>query len=662
MAYKFQRGAAILSGSIQAEDGLVGTDVDDATAANVVAQIDNGEIAIAKLAAKNITVAGKVADLGESIDLDDLTVDNSSLQLDSGTTFDGSAAKTMSIKALGVTNAMLAGSIESSKIAELNAHDTDALSEGAGSLYFTDTRARAAVSADVSANAGRGSLAYNSSTGVFAYEGVTQAEIRGDISVTDAGGDGSLAYNSGTGVITYTGPSAGEVQAHLSVSDSNGLDFSYAGGAISAVARFDANGGLETSADGFKLKAATAGAGLELASGVYNVLVSASNGIAIDNDKLKLDVGGMPAMIASAAAAADFMAIHDTSDSAPKKITMAAFADFMEGNGLAADASGQMNVQVDDSSVELAGDALRVKASGITNAMLAGSIESTKIAELNNFTTAHLAEGSNLYYTDVRVRDAVSAADAGGDGSFSYNSSNGQFTYTGPSAGEVRAHLSAGTGVTYAGGAISIGQSVATAANVQFADIAASGDLTIAGNLTVNGSQTVLNTTTLEVEDLNIMVAKGAANSSAANGAGLTIEMGTDDLTFAWAHDASEPKMELKFGSNYADLKVKKLIAEDIEGTIAESVQSIDSSANANLANGTIILSDPSLGDVTITLPRAQDHEGKIVKVKKSVAHANKVIIDAHLSQTIDGELTISLESDFAGVSLICDGTAWFVM
>ena len=44
MAYKFQLGPAILSGSIRAEDGLVATDVDDTTAANVVAQIDAGEI------------------------------------------------------------------------------------------------------------------------------------------------------------------------------------------------------------------------------------------------------------------------------------------------------------------------------------------------------------------------------------------------------------------------------------------------------------------------------------------------------------------------------------------------------------------------------------------------------------------------------------------
>ena len=415
------------------------------------------------------------------------------------------------------------------------------------------------------------------------------------------------------------------------------------------------------------MKAATAGAGLELnGSGVYNVRTKANEGIAIDTDELKLDIGSMPNMIASAAAASDLMAIHDASDTAPKKMTLAAFADFMEGNGLAADVSGQINVDLDeasagDSGLVVSAAGVKIKAASVTNNMLAGSIVSGKIAELNSFNTSHLAENvANLYYTDTRVRAAVSAVDAGGDGSFSYDSSNGQFTYTGPSASEVRAHLSAGTGVAYSSGVISIGQAVATTSDVQFKDIAASGDLTVTGNLTVNGTQTVLNTATLEVEDLNIMVAKGAVSSSDANGAGLTIEMGANDLSFSWAH--SSQSMDLKLGANYADLKVKKLIADDIQGAIAEGVQSINSSAAANLASGTIILSDPTLGDVTITLPRAQDHAGKIVKVKKSVAHANKVIIDAHDAQTIDGELTISLESDFAGVSLICDGTAWFVM
>tara|TARA_E500000318_G_scaffold53749_2_gene50021 strand:+ start:6481 stop:8349 length:1869 start_codon:yes stop_codon:yes gene_type:complete len=622
MAYKFQRGAAILSGSIKAEDGLVSTDVDDATAANVVAQIDNGEIAIAKLAQKSLSVAGKSADLGGSIDLDDLTVDNSSLQLDAGTTFDGSAAKTISVKALGITNAMLAGSIASSKISELNAFNTANLAEGSN-LYYTDARARAAVS------------------------------------VVDNGGDGSLSYNSSNGQFTYTGPSAAEVRAHLSVSDTPSIDMSFAGGAFSAAVILASNSGLDDSA-GLKLATSTAGQGLELVSGVYNVRVSASNGIAIDTDKLKLDIGGMPAQIASAVAAGDLMIMQDISDAHPKKITAAAFADFIEGNGMAADASGQLNINVDGSSIEIDSDSLRVKALGITNAMLAGSIASGKIAELNSFDTGDLSEGSNLYYTDARARASVSAVDAGGDGSFAYNASNGQFTYTGPSASEVRAHLSAGTGVTYSGGQFSIGQAVATSSDVQFKDISASGDVVVTGNLTVNGTQTVLNTATLEVEDLNIKVAKNAANSSAADGAGLTIEMGANDLSFGWLH--ASQRMELKLGSNYADLKVKKLIADDIEATIAEGIQSFSSNASVNLANGTILLADPTGGDVTLDLPAAGAHTGKIVKVKKAVASANNVILTTADSGRIDGEESIVLESDFAGVSLICNGTHWFVM
>jgi hypothetical protein len=60
---------------------------------------------------------------------------------------------------------------------------------------------------------GYGELAYSS--GVYTFNKVTSANIRGEVSVTDAGGDGSLAYSSATGVITYTGPSASETRAHF---------------------------------------------------------------------------------------------------------------------------------------------------------------------------------------------------------------------------------------------------------------------------------------------------------------------------------------------------------------------------------------------------------------------------------------------------------------
>jgi hypothetical protein len=72
---------------------------------------------------------------------------------------------------------------------------------------------------------GYGSLSYNSSTGAFSFAVVTDANIRGAISVTDSGGDGSLSYNNSTGVITYTGPSASDVRAHFSVAVASGLTY-----------------------------------------------------------------------------------------------------------------------------------------------------------------------------------------------------------------------------------------------------------------------------------------------------------------------------------------------------------------------------------------------------------------------------------------------------
>lgn len=115
---------------------------------------------------------------------------------------------------------------------------------------------------------------------------------------------------------------------------------------------------------------------------------------------------------------------------------------------------------------KLATDAVetaKIKDLAVTNDKLAGSIASSKIAELNAFDTADLAEGTNLYYTDVRARGAVSVTDVSGDGSLSYNSSTGVITYTGPSASEVRAHLSAGDGLSFAGGQFAVTASIAGA-------------------------------------------------------------------------------------------------------------------------------------------------------------------------------------------------------
>lgn len=136
------------------------------------------------------------------------------------------------------------------------------------------------------------------------------------------------------------------------------------------------------------------------------------------------------------------------------------------------------------------------------------------------------------------IRGFFSASDEGGDGSFSYNSSTGVFSYTGPSATEVRAHFSAGTGITIKDGLIStsitqysdsdvqsylsagtgvslsnsgqfsIGQAVGTNSDVSFKSLSTSGNVTIAGNLSVEGTTTTVNQTQVNVQ--NAFVFEGA--------------------------------------------------------------------------------------------------------------------------------------------------------
>ena len=60
-----------------------------------------------------------------------------------------------------------------------------------------------------------------------------------------------------------------------------------------------------------------------------------------------------------------------------------------------------------------------------------------------------MADATGISLTDISVTDA------GGDGSLAYNNSTGVITYTGPSASEVRAHITAGEGIDISSGEIS---------------------------------------------------------------------------------------------------------------------------------------------------------------------------------------------------------------
>ena len=232
----------------------------------------------------------------------------------------------------------------------------------------------------------------------------------------------------------------------------------------------------------------------------------------------------------------------------------------------------------------------------------AANFDSDFRVRLTTTNTDSIAEGNNLYYTvaraDSAAKHAISVTDAGGDGSLSYNSTNGIITYTGPSAAEVRAHFSTGASLTYnnATGVFTTNQDLDSTSDVKFRNItqtgylagpaefiidpAAIGDNTgtvkILGNLQVEGSQFIVNSTIVSVNDKNLVLADSAADSSQMHGAGLTI--GGTNIGNKPIISYSHPQASWSFN--------RPLIASSFTGNVVGQVSDISNLSTDSLAEG----------------------------------------------------------------------------
>ena len=139
---------------------------------------------------------------------------------------------------LTVTN--LSGT--ATQASNLNNHDTDDLSEGSSNLYFTNGRARAAISVGAEGSpSGDGSISYNNSTGVLTFTPAAAAGTPTAITVADESSDttcfplfataatgdlapktgSNLTFNSSDGTLTANNFSGGG--ANLSNLDADNL-------------------------------------------------------------------------------------------------------------------------------------------------------------------------------------------------------------------------------------------------------------------------------------------------------------------------------------------------------------------------------------------------------------------------------------------------------
>ncbi len=331
------------------------------------------------------------------------------------------ASGAVTIKASGVSNTQLAGSIANAKL--LNSSIT--VGSTAVSLGGTITALAAMTS--------------------IAVDNIT---LNGnDISTTNANGDLTLSPN-GTGTVTV--PAAYKDRAGFtsnSLVTKEYVDATTAGLYVKTSVRVASTAnvilasGLENgdtidgvtlaTNDRVLLKNQTDAS----ENGIYVAVASGTASRSTDADTAAELTGGTFTFVEEGTVNADqgFVFTHDGEPTLETtNLPVAQFSgagSFTDGAALLK-TGNTLDVRVDNSSIEVASDLLQVKALGVTNAMLAGSIANAKLTNSaitinGNATslggtvtldTSDFAEVTNLWFTDERVDDRVAALMLAGEG------------------------------------------------------------------------------------------------------------------------------------------------------------------------------------------------------------------------------------------------------
>jgi hypothetical protein len=138
------------------------------------------------------------------------------------------------------------------------------------------------------------------------------------------------------------------------------------------------------------------------------------------------------------------------------------------------------------------------------------------------------------------------------DGSGSFNA--GTITaaaFSGPLTGQVTGNVS-GSSATVTGASQTAITSVGTLNGLTVSGaVTVNGDTTLNGNLYINGTTTTLNTTVMDIADVNITLAKNATTAAAANGAGLTVNGSGATIVYASLDDSWNLNKKVSASSFY---------------------------------------------------------------------------------------------------------------
>ena len=232
----------------------------------------------------------------------------------------------------------------------------------------------------------------------------------------------------------------------------------------------------------------------------------------------------------------------------------------------------------------------------------------TRSGKGSELTFAEMDANFTNLNTDKIELTNLSVTDSGGDGSLAYNNSTGVITYTGPSAAEVRAHITAGEGIDISSGEIS-GED-ATDSNKGIASFSSSNFTVSSGAVSVktdgiNDTHIDFGTGTNQVssadvpEQTNLYYTDARARASISASGSLSYNSSTGALTYTQGNTdtVAEGSSNLYYTAERVDDQVNTLMTagsnisltyDDTAGTLTVAATGTATTINNNADNRVI--------------------------------------------------------------------------